>query len=84
MKLLQRFFNSDASGGIVLIIAAALAMLCANLGVTQDLYRSFLQTPVELTVGSLEIKKRHAAVDQRCVDGGLFLMVGLGSEIRAG
>ncbi|MGS3113303.1 hypothetical protein, partial [Escherichia coli] len=27
MKHLQRFFSSDASGGIVLIIAAALAMV---------------------------------------------------------
>ncbi|MFO5482728.1 Na(+)/H(+) antiporter NhaA, partial [Klebsiella pneumoniae] len=30
MKHLQRFFSSDASGGIVLIIAAALAMVMAN------------------------------------------------------
>jgi NhaA family Na+:H+ antiporter len=31
VKFLQRFFSSDISGGIVLIIAAVLAMVLANL-----------------------------------------------------
>ncbi|MFO5739313.1 Na(+)/H(+) antiporter NhaA, partial [Klebsiella pneumoniae] len=39
MKHLQRFFSSDASGGIVLIIAAALAMVMAN---TTESYRLHL------------------------------------------
>ena len=42
VKHLQRFFSSDASGGIVLIIAAALAMVMANTSVTSGLYHSFL------------------------------------------
>ncbi len=57
MKYLHRFINSDASGGVVLIIAAALAMLLANLDATQGIYHGFLSTPVELTIGSLEIHK---------------------------
>ncbi|MBV7405566.1 Na+/H+ antiporter NhaA [Enterobacter sp. ENT03] len=57
MTYLHRFINSDASGGVTLIIAAALAMLLANLGATQDIYHNFLNTPVELTIGSLEIHK---------------------------
>ncbi|WLI75527.1 Na+/H+ antiporter NhaA [Kosakonia sp. H02] len=77
MKLLQRFFSSDAAGGVVLIIAAALAMLCANLGVTQDLYNSFLQTPVELKVGSLEIKKDMLLWINDALMAIFFLMVGL-------
>ena len=57
VKHLQRFFSSDASGGIVLIIAAALAMVMANTSVTSGLYHSFLETPVQLRVGALEINK---------------------------
>ncbi|WP_205415819.1 Na+/H+ antiporter NhaA, partial [Klebsiella pneumoniae] len=51
MKLLHRFFSSEASGGVILIIAAAAAMGLANLGMTRDLYHAFLETPVELKVG---------------------------------
>ncbi|MFO5691565.1 Na(+)/H(+) antiporter NhaA, partial [Klebsiella pneumoniae] len=40
MKHLQRFFSSDASGGIVLIIAAALAMVMAKTSVTSCLFVS--------------------------------------------
>lgn len=41
MKLLQRFFSNEASGGIVLIVAAALAMVLANLGSTQEFIMRF-------------------------------------------
>ncbi|MDP4443198.1 Na+/H+ antiporter NhaA, partial [Escherichia coli] len=55
MKHLHRFFSSDASGGIILIIAAILAMIMANSGATSGWYHDFLETPVQLRVGSLEI-----------------------------
>ncbi|SFT98094.1 sodium/proton antiporter, NhaA family [Kosakonia arachidis] len=77
MKLLQRFFSSDAAGGIVLIIAAALAMLCANLGVTQDLYHNFLSTPVEFKFGSLEINKNMLLWINDALMAVFFLMIGL-------
>ena len=57
MKHLHRFFSSDASGGIILIIAAILAMIMANSGATSGWYHDFLETPVQLRVGSLEINK---------------------------
>jgi Na+/H+ antiporter NhaA len=50
VKHLQRFFSSDASGGIVLIIAAALAMVMANQR-DQRSVSSFLETPVQLRSG---------------------------------
>ncbi|NCF07027.1 Na+/H+ antiporter NhaA [Kosakonia sp. MH5] len=77
MKLLQRFFSSDAAGGIVLIIAAVLAMLCANLGVTQDLYHNFLSTPVEFKFGSLEINKNMLLWINDALMAVFFLMIGL-------
>jgi Na+/H+ antiporter NhaA len=51
VKHLHRFFSSDASGGIILIIAAALAMVLANTDVTSGLYHAFLETPVQLRSG---------------------------------
>jgi len=57
MKFLQRFFSSDISGGIVLIIAAVLAMFCANLDVTKAGYQAFLDTPVAFKFAALEINK---------------------------
>ena len=77
MKLLQRFFNNEASGGIILIIAAALAMLLANMGVTRDLYHAFLATPVELRVGILEINKNMLLWINDALMAVFFLLVGL-------
>lgn len=77
MKHLQRFFSNEASGGIVLIIAAVLAMLLANVSVTRDLYHAFLQTPVELRVGVLEINKNMLLWINDALMAVFFLLVGL-------
>lgn len=77
MKFLQRFFSSDVSGGIVLIIAAALAMLCANLGATQEFYHGFLNMPVQLKFGELEINKNMLLWINDALMAVFFLMVGL-------
>ncbi len=77
MKLLHRFFSSEASGGVLLIIAAAAAMVLANLGITQDLYHAFLETPVELKVGALEINKNMLLWINDALMAVFFLLVGL-------
>jgi NhaA family Na+:H+ antiporter len=77
MKLLHRFFSSEASGGVILIIAAAAAMVLANLGITQDLYHAFLETPVELKVGALEINKNMLLWINDALMAVFFLLVGL-------
>ncbi|EYH87623.1 pH-dependent sodium/proton antiporter [Salmonella enterica subsp. enterica serovar Heidelberg str. N189] len=41
----------------MLIIAAALAMLMANMGATSGWYHDFLETPVQLRVGRLKSTK---------------------------
>lgn len=77
MKHLQRFFHSDASGGIILIIAASLAMLLANMGVTSGLYHAFLETPVQLKVGALEINKNMLLWINDALMAVFFLLIGL-------
>ncbi|UGS42157.1 Na+/H+ antiporter NhaA [Pseudocitrobacter corydidari] len=77
MKHLQRFFHSDASGGIILIIAASLAMLLANMGATSGLYHAFLDTPVQLKVGALEINKNMLLWINDALMAVFFLLIGL-------
>ena len=77
MKHLHRFFSSDASGGIILIIAAVLAMLMANMGVTSGWYRAFLETPVQLRVGALEINKNMLLWINDALMAVFFLLIGL-------
>ena len=77
MKFLQRFFSSDISGGIVLIIAAVLAMFCANLDVTKAGYQAFLDTPVAFRFAALEINKNMLLWINDALMAVFFLMVGL-------
>ena len=77
MKLLHRFFSSEASGGVLLIIAAAAAMVLANLGITRDLYHALLETPVEMKVGALEINKNMLLWINDALMAVFFLLVGL-------
>ena len=53
---LRQFLKLEASGGIVLIFAAAAALLCANSPVG-DYYVEFLKIPGSVRVGGLEIAK---------------------------
>ena len=77
MKFLQRFFSSDISGGIILIIAAVLAMFCANLHVTKAGYQAFLDTPVAFKFAALEINKNMLLWINDALMAVFFLMVGL-------
>ncbi|HKN04659.1 MAG TPA: Na+/H+ antiporter NhaA [Buttiauxella sp.] len=76
-KKLKRFFHSDASSGIFLILAAVLAMLLSNLGATSELYQSFLNTPVEVRIGSLDISKNLLLWVNDALMAIFFLMIGL-------
>lgn len=77
MKHLQRFFSSEASGGIILIIAAALAMGLANLSATSSAYQSFLSIPVQLKFGPLEINKNMLLWINDALMAVFFLLIGL-------
>lgn len=53
---IKDFFHLEAAGGIVLAIAAILAMIIANTPL-HHWYEAFIHAPVELRIGSLEIAK---------------------------
>ena len=55
-SMFRMFLKLESSAGIVLMVAAMLAMIAAN-SPASTLYGHFLDTPVELRVGDLEIAK---------------------------
>ncbi|HXF66117.1 MAG TPA: Na+/H+ antiporter NhaA, partial [Burkholderiales bacterium] len=55
-RALREFLALEAAGGILLAAAAALAMLLANSPLA-SLYGAFLDTRIEVRVGTLEIAK---------------------------
>ena len=50
--LLKSFIESDASNGMVLILAAVAAMVLANSAETAAGYQSFLAEPVQIRFGA--------------------------------
>lgn len=55
-SVLSRFLRMESSGGIVLILAAVAAMICAN-SPLQPYYDLILDTPVAVQVGELLVSK---------------------------
>ena len=56
MRALPHFVRLDAAGGVVLIVAAVVAMLCANPPLAEG-FESFRQLPVAVRFGSFELAK---------------------------
>lgn len=77
MNLFSRFFRSDVSGGIILIVAAACAMVLANTDLTRGFYQALLEMPVQLRVGALEINKNLLLWVNDALMAVFFLLIGL-------
>ena len=56
MRVINDFLHKESSSGVVLIFATLLALILQNSPLSQY-YSSFLHTPLEIRVGSLEIAK---------------------------
>ena len=56
LRSLSEFFRLEAAGGIVLIVAAVLAMIAANSPLS-GAYEAFRNLPVQVRIGDLEIAK---------------------------
>ena len=55
-SFIEQFLRLESAGGILLIAAAGLAILCVNTPLS-SVYKLLLDTPVEFRVGGLEIAK---------------------------
>jgi NhaA family Na+:H+ antiporter len=75
-NLIRQFLRMEASGGIVLIAAAVVALLMANTSLS-DLYLNFLNSPVSFSVGGVGLDKPLLLWVNDGLMAIFFLMVGL-------
>lgn len=73
---LQQFFKLEAASGILLVIAAIMAMITVN-SPAQYLYDALLNTPVEVRIGALHIAKPLLLWVNDGLMALFFLLVGL-------
>lgn len=76
LRMLQRFFQLEAAGGIVLVLCAVLALVFAN-SMLSGLYDGFLNTPVIIQVGGLRLEKNLLLFINDFLMAVFFLLVGL-------
>jgi len=74
---LKKLLKNDATGGVVLIIAAAVAMFLANNASTQQGYQAILSMPVQFRFGALDINKDLLLWINDALMALFFLMIGL-------
>ena len=84
-RALSNFFRTEAAGGVLLCISAALALIVANSPISH-LYARLFDTPVAIQVGALEIAKPLLLWINDGLMAVFFLLVGLElkREIREG
>jgi NhaA family Na+:H+ antiporter len=75
-SFLTNFFKMESAGGMILIFAAALALLVANTPL-RSVYGLFLDTPIEIRIGSLGIAKPLLLWINDGLMTVFFLLVGL-------
>ena len=76
LKRAEEFFQLEASGGIVLIAASAVALVIANVGLG-PIYDAILQAPFSIIVGPLAIEKNVLLIVNDGLMAIFFLLVGL-------
>ncbi len=73
---LRQFFKMESSGGIVLMIAAVLAMVCAN-STLYPVYDEFLSTYITVTIGGFGFDKNMLHFINDGLMAVFFLLIGL-------
>ncbi len=56
-SFIERFLRMEAAGGILLMLAAVIAMLMANNAWLSPVYFAFLDTPLQVRIADLDINK---------------------------
>ena len=85
-NLLRSFIESDASNGMILILAAVAAMILANTDATAEGYQALLNEPVQIRFGALDISKNLLLWINDALMALFFLLIGLEvkRELRVG
>ncbi|WP_323169724.1 Na+/H+ antiporter NhaA [Pantoea agglomerans] len=76
-NLLKSFIESDASNGVMLIVAAVAAMILANTAATAQGYHALLNEPVQIRFGALDISKNLLLWINDALMALFFLVIGL-------
>ena len=76
-NLLKSFIESDASNGVMLIVAAVAAMILANTAATAQGYQALLNEPVQIRFGALDISKNLLLWINDALMALFFLVIGL-------
>ena len=74
---LQKFFALEASGGILLFVAAVAAMIMANSSALSEFYNSLITTPVVIGVGTFALEKNLLLLVNDGLMAIFFFVVGL-------
>lgn len=75
-KAIRNFLSQESAGGILLLVAVALAMLFANTPLF-GLYQGFLDTPMQIRIGALNIDKPLLLWINDGLMALFFLLIGL-------
>ena len=79
LHALSEFFRLEAAGGIVLIVAAALALVAAN-SPLEGAYEAFRSVPVQVRIGELDIANARIRFTNGCVANTTASRVSLKTE----
>lgn len=75
-NIIRQFLRQEAAGGVILIVAAIIALIMANTP-AQGIYQAFLNLPVMVKISSLEIAKPLLLWINDGLMAIFFLVVGL-------
>ncbi len=76
-RAIRRFLELQAAGGILLLAASGVALLCANIPGLAGWYQYFLDVPIEIKLGGLELNKNVLLLINDGLMAIFFLLVGL-------
>jgi NhaA family Na+:H+ antiporter len=77
IETIRKFLKLQSASGILIIVFAVLSLACANLPHVADVYQAFLEIPIEVKLGGLELEKNVLLVINDFLMAIFFLLMGL-------
>jgi Na+:H+ antiporter, NhaA family len=76
-RILKDFFDTEASGGFIMIFAASLAMILANIPMTSEYYNAFIHTNIHIQIGDILLNEPLKLFTKDVLMVLFFMIVGL-------